>query len=63
MSGWTLAGLILAGLMVVDGLVSLLFLERVEGLVQRMFPGLKVAPIAIAELLGGAVALLLLLPG
>jgi hypothetical protein len=48
-------------LLVVDGVVGLLFRERLEPILRRFLPGLSLTPIAVAEILGGGLSASLLL--
>jgi hypothetical protein len=63
MSGWRIAGLVICSLLVLDAMVCLLFLDRIEGLFKRMLPGVRIGPLIALEALGGLLGLALLLPG
>jgi hypothetical protein len=58
---WSEIGLLVCFLLVLDGSVALLLLDRVEPWVRETVPWLKVMPIAAIEIVvGGAGAILLL---
>ncbi|MBN1257058.1 MAG: hypothetical protein JXA52_05075 [Planctomycetes bacterium] len=61
MSLWSKIGIVISFLMIIDGLVCLVFIDRVEGWLRQVFPRANLVPItAIEILLGGLLGILIL---
>ena len=61
MDFWVQVGLVFSVLLVLDGLAGLLFLDRLEPMLRKLLPGVRLGPIAAAEMAGGLVCMALIL--
>lgn len=60
--GWGLvSGLVVCALLILDGAVCLLFLERFESRLHELLPRVNVPALAVIEILAGGLTAILLL--
>ena len=54
-------GMVVSFLMIIDGLICLIFIDRVESWLRQIFPKANLVPIAAIEILAGGILGILIL--